>query len=104
MVPYGQEAHAELPTPEEKDPAVQEVHIEAPLVLMYVPVAHEVQVVALLPLYEPALQEVQVDAPLPLYVPAAQVPHTEETEAPLVVLNVPAAQEVHAAVPVVTAL
>ena len=73
------------------------MHAEELVVALNVPAAQEVHaVLAVDALYEPALHEVQVDAPLPLYVPAAQEPHTEETEAPLVVLNVPAAQEVHA--------
>ena len=50
-----------MPTPEEKDPAVQEMHVEAPDALLYDPAGQEVQ---------------EVEEEVLLYFPAAQELHT----------------------------
>ena len=78
--------------------------MDAPIVLLYVPPAHDVHAVVdvVSVLYVPAAHWTH-EGKL-VYVPAPQEEQTATDEAPATELNRPALHEVHAVVPVVSAL
>lgn len=102
--PTAQDAHDVEPADAEKKPGeqeMQEITLVAPVVPLYVPAAHCVQLmVHVEPDQVPGTQLVQPVAPEPLNEPVPQHPHVADDVAPTALLNLPAPQSVHEEAPV----